>query len=196
MDHTLREQSLLNFFKQYKNLSKIDEIKMVYGLRLFILDLKKFTIIYSLAFILGITIELLLVQIGFITFRQVAFGLHCSGYWSCLIASGVVFLGGTYFFSMIHLTASFIYYLFFFCVFVLTLLAPISSKNIKIKGPNHRHQLRRKMYIRFFAMLLAIILLPLQFSEFLIFGVLIETLIICYSYVTLKRGKLECLKNL
>ena len=68
MDHTLREQSLLNFFKQYKNLSTIDEIKMVYGLRLFILDLKKFTIIYSLAFILGITIELLLVQIGFITF--------------------------------------------------------------------------------------------------------------------------------
>lgn len=160
------------------------------------LDFKKMIIIYTISFLLGVTIELLLVQIGFITFRQVAFGLHANGFWSCLISSIVLFLGGTYIFSKIHLTVELIYVLFFFGVFFLTLFAPINSKKIKIKEPKHRYYLRKKMYMRFIAMLVAIITLPLSVSEFLVFGMLIETLIICYSYITLKKGRLICLKNL
>lgn len=188
MDYTLREQSLLNFTKKHRSLSRIDEVKLVYGYRLFMLDLKKLIIIYSLAFMLGITFELLLVQIGFIIFRQVAFGLHASNFWFCLISSSIVFVGGTYWFTQIHLKASFIFFLFFSCVLILNHLAPISSKKIKIKGPKHRAYLRKKMQKRFLMTFILVIVLPVSFSTFLVYGVLIETFIIFYSYVTLKKG--------
>lgn len=192
MEYTFREQSVLDFYKKHRDLSHIEEIKLVYGLRLFMLDLKKFIVIYSLAFLLGVAFELLLVQVGFLIFRQVAYGLHANGFWTCLLSSGIAFLGGTYFFHQIQLTEGFLYTLFFFCVVMLSLLAPISSQKIKVRDSKHRNKLRKRMYFRFLLLFVLIIALPLSVSIFLVYGMLIETSIIGYSYIILKRGKLEC----
>lgn len=193
MIYTKKEETFLRFYKKHRTASSTDEIKLIFGVRLFLMDAKKMIIIYFLAFMLGIPTELLLVQIGFITFRQVAFGLHFGSSRSCLIASIIIFLGGTYFFSNLGLSNEILYSLFFCCTFFLSLLAPIGSKKMKIRGIQHLRYLRRKMYMRFLVMFFILIVLPLNISKYLVFGMLIETIVICYSFLIVKRGKLECI---
>lgn len=54
MEYTLKEQSILAHYKKYIDMSELDEIKLIHGLRVFLLDFKKLVIIYAFAFILGI----------------------------------------------------------------------------------------------------------------------------------------------
>jgi len=156
------------------------------------LDFKKLAIIYPLAFILGIAWQLALLQMGFLFFRQVAFGLHCTSFKTCLVTSTVLLLSFTHTFNTINFSLNSIWYIFLACVGVLTLLAPIGSQKNKIRNDKHKSYLRRKMYKRFLLIMVAIIVLPLAISKFIVGGMLLETFIIIYSWVKTKE-ELECL---
>lgn len=192
MEYTLKEKSILERYKKHVDMSELDEIKLIHGLRIFLMDFKKFVIIYTLAFILGIAWQFALVYIGFFFFRQVAFGLHCASFKSCLVTSIVLFLSFTYTFNMITFSLISIWGIFLACVCILTLLAPISSQKNKIRNAKHKNDLRKKMYKRFLITMLAIIVLPLAISKFLVVGMLIETVIIIYSWFKLKE-EIKCL---
>lgn len=191
MVYTLKEQTLLNHYKKYGNISELDGIKLIHGLRIFIMDFKKFAIIYTLALILGIAWQLALVHIGFFCFRQVAFGLHCTSFKTCLVTSVVLFLSFTHIFNTISFSLNSIWGIFLSCVGVLTLLAPISSQKNKIRSHKHISYLRKKMYKRFLLMMIAIIVLPLAVSKFIVGGMLLETFIIIYSWLKTKE-EIKC----
>ena len=186
MVYSLREQTILNHYKKYGNYSELDGIKLIHGLRIFIMDFKKVAIIYTLAFILGIAWQLALVHIGFFCFRQVAFGLHCTSFKTCLVASTVLFLSFTLTFNILHFTINSIFLIFLACVGVLALLAPISSQKNKIRNDLHTRYLRKKMYKRFLLVMIAIIVLPLAISKFIVGGMLLEACIIIYSWLKIK----------
>lgn len=192
MVYTLKEQTLLNHYKKYGKISELDEIKLIHGLRIFILDFKKLAIIYTLAFVLGIAWQLALVHIGFYCFRQVAFGLHCTSFKTCLVTSTVLFLSFTHIFNTISFSLNSIWGIFLACVAVLTSLAPISSQKNKVRNDRHMSYLRKKMYKRFLLTMIAIIVLPLAISKFIVGGMLLETFIIIYSWAKTKEES-ECL---
>ena len=195
MEYTLKEKSILERYKKHVEMSELDEIKLIHGLRIFLMDFKKFVIIYTLAFILGIAWQFALVHIGFFFFRQVAFGLHCASFKSCLVTSIVLFISFTYTFNIITFSLISIWCIFLACVCILTLLAPISSQKNKIRNAKHRSYLRKKMYKRFFVTMGAMIVLPLLISKFIVAGILIETSIIIYSWLKSKE-EIECLNTL
>ena len=187
MEYTLKEKSILERYKKHVEMSELDEIKLIHGLRIFLMDFKKFVIIYTLAFILGIAWQFAFVHIGFFCFRQVAFGLHCASFKTCLVTSIFLFLSFTYTFNIMTVSLTSIWGIFVACVCILTLLAPISSQKNKIRNTKHKNDLRKKMYKRFLITMLAIIVLPLTISKFLVVGMLIETVIIIYSWLKLKE---------
>ncbi|MEB2300805.1 accessory gene regulator B family protein [Lysinibacillus xylanilyticus] len=188
MVYTLKEQTILGHYKKFVDMSELDEIKLIHGLRIFLMDFKKFIIIYSLAFILGIAWQLALVHIGFFYFRQVAFGLHCTSFKTCLVTSTILFLSFTYLFlNIINFTPIFIWVIFLACVGVLSLLAPISSQKNKIRSAKHISYLRKKMYKRFLITMIVIIVLPLTISKFIVAGMLLETFTIIYSWLKSKE---------
>ncbi|MER2009772.1 MAG: accessory gene regulator B family protein [Psychrobacillus sp.] len=191
MVYTLKEQTLLNHYRKYGSISELDGIKLIHGLRIFMMDFKKLAIIYTLAFILGITWQLAVVHIGFLCFRQVAFGLHCTSFKTCLITSIILFLSFTLTFNTINFSLNYIWGIFLASVVVLTLLAPISSQKNKIRNDKHRSYLRKKMYKRFLLIMVAIILLPPAISKFVVGGMLLETFIIIYSWLKTKE-ELKC----
>lgn len=193
MVYTSKEQLLLNHYKKYVDISELDEIKLIHGLRIFLMELKKVVIIYALAFVLGIAWQLALVHIGFFIFRQVAFGVHSPSFMTCLTTSIVLLLSFTYFFNTFDFSLTIIWGIFLFCVCILTLLAPISSQKNKINSAAHRSYLRKRMFRRFLVTMLAIILLPLAISKFIVAGVLIETFIIIYSWLKQKE-EITCSK--
>ena len=195
MEYTLKEKSILERYKKHVDMSELDEIKLIHGLRIFLMDFKKFVIIYTLAFILGIAWQLALVHIGFFYFRQVAFGLHMTSFKICLVTSAILFLSVTYFFNIIYVSLVLNFVVFFCCVLILTLLGPISSQKNKVRSAKHSDYLRKKMYKRFLITMIVIAVVPLAMAKFIVAGVLIETMIVVYSWLK-SKGEIKCLNTL
>ena len=76
------------------NEEKLDEI--AYGLEAIYLMITKIIVLFSLAFILGIVKEFVLLLIFYNIIRTNAFGIHASKSIYCLLSSSLLFIGGAY----------------------------------------------------------------------------------------------------
>lgn len=88
------ESSINSIVKKYPDYDndKIDEI--AYGLEAIYLTLTKTIVIFSLAFILGIFKDMLLILLFYNIIRTTAFGMHAKKSIHCLIISIIMFVGG------------------------------------------------------------------------------------------------------
>lgn len=83
----------LNLIK--KNRPDVDEIhldEIRYGLEGFYLTISKTIVIFTLALVLGIFKEMILMLIFFNILRSTGFGLHASKSWLCLFSSIIMFI--------------------------------------------------------------------------------------------------------
>lgn len=86
--------SSINLITKNKKYSK-DEIEiMTYGLEAIYLTVTKLVVIFSLAYVLGVFKEVILLLITYNIIRSQAFGIHASKSIYCLISSIVMFIGG------------------------------------------------------------------------------------------------------
>lgn len=83
--------SIVKKYPDYDN-DKIEEI--AYGLEAIYLTFTKTIVIFSLAFILGVFKEMLLVLLFYNIIRTTAFGMHAKKSFQCLILSTIMFVGG------------------------------------------------------------------------------------------------------
>ena len=82
--------------KQYPDYSndKLDEI--MYGIEGIYLTITKCIVIFTIAIILGIIKEMLLLLLTYNFIRLFAFGMHANKSWICLVFSSSIFILGTY----------------------------------------------------------------------------------------------------
>lgn len=74
------------------NISEVKLEELRYGLEGIYLTITKSIVIFSLAFILGIFKEMLLLLIFFNILRTTGFGLHATKSWICLLSSSIIFI--------------------------------------------------------------------------------------------------------
>ncbi len=84
---------IMKYIKENKALTIEEEEKIIYGLESIYILVTKLIIIFSIAYILDIFKEMLIFLIIFNIIRSVAFGLHASKSWICLISSICLFIG-------------------------------------------------------------------------------------------------------
>ncbi len=113
--------------KQYPNYSedKLDEI--MYGIEGIYLTITKCIIIFSLALILGIFKELILLLIAFNFIRLFAFGMHANSSITCLIFSSAVFIGGAYLCKYVTLNNNVLYLLYGISIVIIALYSPADT---------------------------------------------------------------------
>lgn len=74
-----------------------EEIEVIsYGLEAIYLTITKLIIIFSLAYLLGVFKEMILLLITYNIIRSQAFGIHASKSIYCLISSVIMFIGGAF----------------------------------------------------------------------------------------------------
>lgn len=80
--------------EKYPNYSqdKLDEIE--YGLEAIYLTFTKVIVIFSIAYILGVLKEIVIVLLFYNLLRTTAFGMHAKKSWHCYLISISVFVGG------------------------------------------------------------------------------------------------------
>lgn len=165
--------------KQYPNYSddKLDEI--MYGVEGIYLTITKTIIIFTLALILGVFKELLLLLIAFNFMRLFAFGMHADNSITCLIFSSTVFIGGAFLCKYLTINKELLYYIYPILLLIIAIYSPADT----VKRP----LIKRKKRIRF--KILSIIMASIYFvtSLFinndliinsLLFGLIIECILI------------------
>lgn len=165
-----------NQYPEYSK-DKIDEI--MYGIEGFYLSFTKSIVIFAIAFILGIAKELLCILITFNTIRFFAFGMHASKSSICLIFSCTLFLTTAYICKFITLNNTAIYLLYIFILIMMILYAPADTE----KRPLIRKEKRTKSKISSIIITLIFLILTLtiknnSLTNYLIFGLLIESILI------------------
>ncbi len=126
--------------KQYPSYSneKIEEI--MYGVESIYLTITKCIIIFSVAIMLGIFKEMILLLLSYNVIRTFAFGMHASKSWICLTFSSLIFIGGTYLCKYVVIPNYLIYLLYFLVLIIMiayspsdTVKRPLIKKSKRIK---------------------------------------------------------------
>ena len=128
-----------------KNNSTIDDVKLeeiAYGLEGIYLTVTKIVIIFTLAFILGIAKEVLLLLVLYNIIRHTAFGLHATKSIYCLISSTIMFVGGVFICEMIQIILPIKIAIAIFCVICIFKYAPADTEKRPIINPKKRKRLK------------------------------------------------------
>lgn len=105
-----------------------EEIEIIsYGLEAIYLTITKLIIIFSLAYLLGVFKEMILLLITYNIIRSQAFGIHASKSIYCLISSLIVFIGGAFICKYIIFPTWVSIILSLICVVCLILYAPADT---------------------------------------------------------------------
>jgi len=108
-------------FPEYDN-DKLDEIK--YGLEGLYLNVTKIIIITSLAIVLGIFKEYILILLLFNILRFTGFGIHASKSWMCWVSSTIVFIAMPLLCKYVVLPNHISWIIAFICLLIFVLYAP------------------------------------------------------------------------
>lgn len=121
------EKSMKIVKKKYVNLSCEEEEKIAYGLEALYLTMSKMVIVLSIACILRIVKETLLLMIFYNVIRTTAFGMHAKKSSHCLIISLVFFIGGALLCKYIYISFYVKFVISVFSIICLAIYAPADT---------------------------------------------------------------------
>lgn len=183
MELTNSEERILRVFSSKMDLVHLEQIKLVYGWRLFITESKKLVIMYGFAILMGCFIETLLVHVSFYAFRQVAYGLHSKNFYVCLAVSCIVFPIFAVLLKRLEISNIHIWIVYFIGAFPLLLFAPIGTAFNAIRSTAHTQYLRKKIYMRLSVLGIILLFVPVTLAKLFVAGLLIEAITIIISII-------------
>lgn len=159
-----------NIKKQYPKYSesKLDEI--MYGVEGIYLTITKAIIIFTIALVLGIFKELIILLLMFNFIRLFAFGIHASSSVICLIFSSILFIGCAYLCKVIDISQNILYVLYIIAVVIIAIYAPADT----VKRP----LIKKKKRLAFKALSVIVTIIYFVTSLFIKNNLLINSMII------------------
>lgn len=175
--------------KQYASYDE-DKIEVImYGIEGLYITITKCIIIFSIALILGIFKELLLLLLFFNLIRLFAFGMHAPNGTVCLVISALLFIGITYLVSFIKIPLYILITIYIFALISMILFSPADTvKRPLIKRKKRILYKTLSIIITISYFVLCILLKDKTLINSMTFGLLIECILI--NPITYKVFKL------
>lgn len=167
--------SSINFITKYNNYTEKEIEKLKYGLEGLYLTVSKMLIIFFLAFILNLFLELIIVIIFYNFLRFFGFGFHAEKSWQCLIFSAINF--NIIPFIIFNINISTLHTLVISVICCISFLVFAPADTIKRPLKNKKKRLIRKFFtfgLGIIYSILSIIILPLR--NYLLSALIIETI--------------------
>lgn len=180
-----------------KEMPEIDEERaevINYGLQNIIGEIPKVFLLFGIAFLLGILKETVFMFIALAPYRSSSGGLHLKTHMGCIIGT-TLFYCGTVFLSqniILEQIAKLILVgvIWFFGLIMIKLYAPADTENVPILSKKERKKKKIIAYITFtIGMLISIIIKNQEIANILIFGNLLQTLLITKIAYKLTKNK-------
>lgn len=173
-----------------------------YGLQLIIGEIPKFFILLTLAYILGVLKESILLVIMMTPYRMTSGGVHLHTHIGCIIATSVFYIGNAVLSKYLVLTRTVEYiitgFVWMFSLIMIKLYAPADTEAVPILRKKERTTKKILSYIVMTASLIvSLIIKNTVISNLLLFGVLFQTVAITrlmYKITGNKYGYEEYMK--
>lgn len=183
--------------KMKKKMPEITEEQseiIAYGLKLIIGEIPKTLLLFVLAFILGVGWYMVFAYIAIMPYRVVSGGIHLHTHLGCLISSGIMYYGNIYLSKYLYITDAQKYIIvgltFIFGILMISWYAPADTENVPIISKRERKTKKILSYITFTLTLIAAILISDNtLSNILIFGTIIQTVMITRLAYELTNNK-------
>lgn len=171
--------SSINLIKANKKCTE-EELEIIsYGLESIYLVVTKAIIIFTIAIILGITKEVLLLLIFYNIIRTQAFGIHASKSIYCLISSIIFFIGGALFCKLINISYKITMITALICNFCILLYAPADTYKRPLINKKKRIAFKYKSILLGFLYIITLyILRDNDLKNFILIGMVESTLMI------------------
>lgn len=169
----------INEIKKNGNYTNEELEVIAYGLEAIYLTITKLIIIFSLAYLLGVFKEMILLLITYNIIRSQAFGIHASKSIYCLISSLIMFIGGAFICKYVMFPAWISIIVSLVCVVCLMLYAPADT----YKRPlvNIKKRKRFKFVSSFLGIIYTILIICFynsSISNYLLLGMIDATIMI------------------
>ncbi len=179
MKNIFINKSLALINKYYPNYDDIKIAEIKYGLEGMYLTITKLVIIFSIAIMLNIYKEMLLLLIFFNIMRTTGFGLHATKSWICLLSSTLIFIGLPFVSKIIIISLPIKIILGALAIILVYKYAPADTKKRPLINPKTRRKLKIKTIFRTtILMIFAIIIKNNIISNLVIFGIYTEIILI------------------
>ncbi len=87
----------MNFIKKYYPDYTDEKMEIIkYGIASLYLTISKSIVIFAIALMLGILMELIIFSVIYNIIRMPSFGMHATKSWICLVSTTLIFIGSTY----------------------------------------------------------------------------------------------------
>lgn len=179
---------ICNFIvKKIRNkMPEIDNEKaevILYGIQLIIGEIPKIFILFILSFILGIGWYTVFAFVALLPYRAASGGFHLKTHLGCILGTSLFYYGNVYLSKFLVLTSiqkyGLILLTFIFGIIMVTLYAPADTENVPIISKKERKNKKILSYITLTLSLIAsLIIKDSVISNIIIFGVLIQTIMI------------------
>lgn len=128
----------MKFICKYQSISNYDKKRIKYGLEGLYLTISKLIILTSLAIILNMLKEFLLIIIFFNVIRYTGFGFHAEKSYQCLLFSTFNFIVIPFLLFYFQLSNAFVYGICAICIFHYLLFAPADTKKRPLSNKKKR----------------------------------------------------------
>lgn len=180
-----------------KQMPEIDDEKaevILYGIQLIIGELPKIFILFALSFLLGIGWYTIIAFVGLIPYRASSGGFHLKSHLGCILGTSVFYFGIVFLSKYILLSGMQEYLLvaiaLVFGIIMVTLYAPADTENIPIISKKERKNKKILSYITLtLTLAVALIIKDNIISNILIFGVIVQTMMITRIAYKLTNNK-------
>ncbi|MGX7150810.1 accessory gene regulator AgrB [Enterococcus ureasiticus] len=177
MTELLAKQMLEKMTKQ-KELSKTEYLKCKLGLEVFLLNVTKLMVVYGLAFLVQLPLEVLIFHSAFMLIRFFAYGAHSSSSIGCTVISSVLFIGIPSLLQIVTLSTTGLLVVSLINFVILFKYAPGKTKKNHIGDGQRQRRLRRNALLANAILMVGLVLPNLFISNLLIFGGLLCGLLV------------------
>ncbi len=175
-----------------KHLNKegIELKKMQLGMEVLLINISKFIIIFSLAYILGLLKEAIFMSLIFGSLRKNAFGLHAENSIVCTSTTSLIFLGGPYISSYMQINNYMVVIIFAILNLLIYIYSPADTEKHPILGKKLRAKLKKKAVITgIILMIITLMCTSYIIKSMIIIAVTAEVItILPITYKILNRG--------
>lgn len=174
----------------YRELERIQYLKMKLGLETLLINLSKGVIVYGVAVISGIFTLTLITHLTYSILRRSSGGLHAKSSFVCTMVSITMFVVIPYFLQRVAIPFSLLMLFFVFCMICISKYAPADTENHPLIGVERREQLRRRSIKTCFVLMTIAVIIPFHMIRTLIVaGIVMQiVMILPITYKMLKRS--------
>ena len=169
--------------------TELEKEKLKFGIHLMIQELYKLLLVYFIAILMNVVVEVFIVHGTFFFIRQVALGYHFSSKIECILWSILLFpvlcklvLFMDFNYNLISNTSIFI-----IIIILLAIIGPVGTAKTPITW-KHSEYLRKNLYIRLIILSVIFLFSPINIQFLLVIGLLIQLIMIILQLIKNKRG--------